>query len=70
MLQYAGAPHVPEDDSVIEMHCAEAFYSTARCLKQATQTEDKEPQMNMAHGMMQIGRHWMIMSWSEWILGS
>jgi hypothetical protein len=65
MWLFSGAPEDPEDETVMEMHGAEALYSAVRSLMHAIRTEYEEAQEDAAHRMIQIGKPWTIRRWSE-----
>jgi len=67
----SGAPGDPKDDTVMEMHSAEALYSTVKSLMHAIQTEVKDAQQDAAHRIIQIVKPWMIRrcSWSKFANG-
>jgi hypothetical protein len=52
----SGAPEYPEDDTVMEMHGAEALNSALKSLMHAIGTKDKEAQQHAAHQMIQIAK--------------
>ena len=65
MWLFSGAPEDLEDDTVIEMHGADALYSAVQSLMRAIWTEDQDAQQDAAHRMIQIAKPWMIRRWSE-----
>jgi hypothetical protein len=65
MLQFAGVPEDPEDNTVMEKHGAEALYSTVMCLMHAIRTSDKHGQQDAALRMIQITKPWTIRKRSE-----
>jgi hypothetical protein len=38
MWLFSGAPEDPEDETVMQMHCADALYSAVKSLMRAIQT--------------------------------
>ena len=50
----SGAPDDAENDTVMEMHGAEALYSAVKSLMHAIQTNDKQAQQDAAHRTIQI----------------
>jgi hypothetical protein len=65
MWQFSGAPEDPEDETVMEMHSADALYSGLKSLMHAIRTEDQDAQQDAAHRMIQIAQPWTIRRWSE-----
>jgi len=65
MWLVSGAPEVPEDKTVMEMHSADALYSAVKSLMHAIWTEDHDAQQDAAHQMIQIATPWKIRRWSE-----
>jgi len=65
MWLFSSAPDDPEDDTVIEKHCAEGLYSAVQSLMYALRTEDEEAQQNGAHPIIQSAKRWMIRRLSE-----
>jgi hypothetical protein len=65
MWLFSGVPEDPEDETVMEMHGADALYSAVKSLMHAIWTEDKEAQQDAAHRTIQIAKPWMIRRWSE-----
>jgi hypothetical protein len=65
MWLFSGAPEDPEDETVMEMHGADALYSAVKSLMHAIRTEDEEAQQDAAHRMIQIAKPWTIRRWSE-----
>jgi hypothetical protein len=65
MWLFPGAPEDPEDDTVMEMHSADALYSAVKSLIYAIQTEDNYAQPDMAYQMIQIDKPWKIRRRSE-----
>jgi len=60
MWLFSGAPEDPEDDTVMEMHSADALYSAVKSLMHAIRTEDEEAKQDAAHRMIQIATPWTI----------
>jgi hypothetical protein len=56
MWLFSGAPEDPEDESLMEMHGAEALHSAVKSLMHAMQTEDQDAQQDVAHWMMEIAK--------------
>jgi len=50
---------------VMEMHGADALYSTVKSLMHAIRTEDEEAQQDAAHQIIQIANPWTIRRWSK-----
>jgi len=65
MWLFSGAPEDPEDETVMEMHSADALYSAVKSLMDAIWTEDQDTQQDAAHRMIQIAKPWTIRRWSE-----
>jgi hypothetical protein len=70
MWLLSGAPEDPEDETVMEMHGADALYSAVKSLMHAFRTEDQDAQQDAAHRMSQISKPWTIRRWSEWKLAN
>jgi len=64
MWLFLGAPEDPEDETVMEMHGADALYSAVKSLMHAIQTEDQDSQHDAAQGMIQVEKPWTMRSWS------
>ena len=56
MWLFSGAPEDPEDETVMEMHDADALYSTVKSLMHAILTEDQDAQQDAAHRLIQIAK--------------
>ena len=67
---FSGAPDNPEDETVMEMHGADALYSAVKSLMHAIQTENQDAQRDAAQQMIQIAKPWIIRRWSESKLGN
>jgi hypothetical protein len=65
MWLFSGAPEDPEDETVMEMHGADALYSSVKSLMHAIWTEDQDAQQDAAHRIIQIAKPWTIRRWSE-----
>ena len=65
MWLFSGVPEDPADDTVMEMHGADALYSAVNSLMHAIRTEDQDAQQDVAHWMIQIAMPWTIRRWSE-----
>ena len=65
MWLFSGAPEDPEDETLMEMHGAEALYSAMKSLMHAVRTKDQDAQQDAAPQMIQIAKHWTIRRWSE-----
>jgi hypothetical protein len=65
MWLLSGAPEHPEDETVMEMHCADALYSAVKSLMHAIWTEHAEAQQDASHPMFQIVKPWTIWRWSQ-----
>jgi len=61
----SGGPGDPEDETVMEMHGADALYSAVQSMMQAIRTEDQDTQQDAAHRIIQIAKPWTIRRWSE-----
>jgi len=70
MWPFSGAPEYPQDQTLMEMHGADALYCSEKSLLHAIRTEDQDAQQNAAHQMIQIAKPWMIRRWSESKLAS
>jgi hypothetical protein len=64
MWLFSGEPEDPEDETVMEMHSADALYSTVKSLTHAIRTEDQDAQQDAEHRMMQIVKPWKSRWWS------
>jgi hypothetical protein len=62
---YSGVPGDSEDQTVMQMHSADALYSVVKSLIHAIWTEANNAQQNMAHRMIQIAKPWMLRKWSR-----
>jgi hypothetical protein len=65
MWLFSGAPEDPDNESVMEMHGADALYSAVKSLMHAIWTEDQDAQQDAAHQMIQIAKPWTLQRWSE-----
>jgi hypothetical protein len=65
MWLFSGEPEDPEDDTVMEKHCAEALYSAVKSLMHGIRTNSEEAQQVLAHGIVQMTKPWTIRWWSE-----
>jgi len=65
MWLFPGVPEDPENETVMEMHGANALYSAVKSLMHAIRTEDQDAQQNAAHRMIQIAKPWTICRCSE-----
>jgi hypothetical protein len=65
MWLFSSAPENPEDETVMEMHGANALYSTVKSLMHAIQTDNQDAQQDAAHRMIQIAKPWLIRKCSE-----
>jgi len=65
MWLFSGVPEDPEDDTVMEQHCADALYSAVKCLMHVIRTDDEEAQQDVPHRMIHIAKPWTIRRWSE-----
>jgi hypothetical protein len=65
MWLFLGAPEHPEDETVMEMHCADARDSAVKSLMHAIWTEDQDAQLDAANPMIQIAKPCTIRRWSE-----
>jgi hypothetical protein len=62
---FSGAPDDPEDETVMDMHGADALGSAVKSLTHAIWTEDRKAQEDVAHWMIQISNRWTMMRCSE-----
>jgi len=60
MWLFSGAREDPEDETVMEMHGADALYSAVKSLMHAIRTDDQDTQQDAAHRMIQIAKPCMI----------
>ena len=65
MWLFSGAPEDPEDDTVIEMHSADALYSAVKSLMHAIRTDVEQAQQDAQYRMIQLAKPWTITRWSE-----
>jgi len=65
MWLFSGAPEYPMDNTVVEMHGAEALYSTVEGAMYAIWMKDEEAQQEAAHQMIEIAKPCTIQQWSE-----
>jgi len=65
MCLISGVPEDPEDETVMEMHGADALYSALKSLMHAIWTENQDAQQDGAHWMIQLAKPWKIRRWSE-----
>jgi hypothetical protein len=65
MWLFSGARDDPEDNTVMDKHCAGALYSATKSLMHAIRTTDEEAQQDPAHWMIQNAKAWTIRRWSE-----
>jgi hypothetical protein len=65
MWLFSGVPDDPEDETVMEMHGADALYSAVKSLMHAIRTEDEDAQQGAANRMIQMAKPWTIRRWSE-----
>jgi hypothetical protein len=65
MWLFSGAPEDPEDETVMEMHGADALYSAVKSLMGAIWTKNQDAQQHAAHRMIQIATPWTVRRWSE-----
>lgn len=54
LWQFSNTPEDPEDDTVMENHCAEALYSTVISSMHVIRTEDYEAQQDAAHQILHV----------------
>jgi len=52
MWLFSGAPEDPEEETVMEMHGADALYSAVKSLMHVIRTEDQDAQQDAAHRMI------------------
>jgi hypothetical protein len=65
MWLFSGAPEDPDNETVMEMHGADALYSAVKSLMHAIWTEVQDTQQDAAHQMIQIATPWTLQRWSE-----
>ena len=65
MWLFSGAPEDPEDETVMEIHGADALYSALKSSMHAFSTEDQDAQQDAALRIIQIAKPWTIQRWSE-----
>lgn len=65
MWQLPGVPDNSDDDTVMEMQCTEALYSTGRSLIYAIRTGDEVAEQDVVRRMIQIAMPWTIKRWVE-----
>jgi len=65
MWLVSGTPEDPEDDTVMQMHGADALYSAVESLMHAIRTEDQDARQDAAQRMIQIAKPWTTRRWSE-----
>jgi len=70
MWLFSGVPEDPEDETVMEMHGANALYSAVKSLMHAISTEDEDAQQDTAHRIIQIAMPWTMRRWSDWKLAN
>jgi len=70
MWLFSGAPEDPADETLMEMHGADALNSAVKSLMHAIWTEDEEAQQHAVHRMIQIAKPWTIRRWSESKIGN
>jgi len=60
-----GAPDDPEDETVMQMHGANALHSAVKSLIHAIRIEDEGAQQDVAQRRMWMVKAWTIWRWSE-----
>jgi hypothetical protein len=65
MWLFSGVPEDPEDETVMEMHGADALDSAVKSLMDAIETENQHAQQDTVHWMIQIAKPWTMWRWSE-----
>jgi len=65
MWSFSGVPEDPEDETVVEMHGANALYSPVKSLMRAIRPQDQDAQQDASHCMIQMVKPWTIRRWSE-----
>ena len=65
MWMFSGAPDDREDETVMEMHCANALYTAVNSVMHAIRTEDQDAQQDAAPRMSPIAKPWTIRRWTE-----
>jgi hypothetical protein len=58
MLLFSGAPDHPEDETVMELHGADALYSAVKSSMHAVRTEDQDAQWYAAHWIIHVAKPW------------
>jgi hypothetical protein len=56
MWLFSGAPEDPEDETVMELHGADALHSAVKSLMHDIRTEDEEAPQDAAHRIIQIAK--------------
>jgi hypothetical protein len=65
MWLFSGESEDSEDETAMEMHGADALYSTVKSLMNAIWTEDRDAQQDAAHRMIPNAKPWTIPRRSE-----
>jgi len=65
MWLFPGAPEDQEDETVMEMHGADALYSAVKSLMHAIRTEDQDARQDAVHRVIPIATPWTISRWLE-----
>jgi len=60
MWLFSGAPEHPEDETVMDMHGADALDSAVKSLMHVIWTADQNTQQDVAHRMIKIANPWTI----------
>jgi hypothetical protein len=61
----SGAPEDPEDETVMEIHGADALYTAVKSLMHTIVTEYLDTQHDAEHRIIKIAKPWTIRRWSE-----
>jgi hypothetical protein len=70
MWLFSRAPEDPQDETVMEMHGADARYSVVKSVMHAIRTQDEHAQWYVADQMIHIAKLWTIRGCSESTLGN
>jgi hypothetical protein len=61
----SGGPEDPEDETVMEIHGADALYTAVKSLMHTIVTEYLDTQHDAEHRIIKIAKPWTIRRWSE-----
>jgi hypothetical protein len=65
MWLFSSVPENSVDETVMEMHGADALYSPAKSLMHAIRTKDEHAHQDAADQIIQIAKPWTNRRWSE-----